>query len=168
MYSPLVYHWCRRAGMVGEDIHDVVQEVFQALSMNLDQFDKSRGPGAFRKWVRGITRFKVCDYFKGKARQPYGAGGTDAYKMILEVPVNPEDDSEAENESERNTLYLRALDLIRGDFEERTWQAFWRLGVENKATDEVAAELGMTAMAVRQAKSRVLRRIKDEVGDLIG
>jgi hypothetical protein len=32
----------------------------------------------------------------------------------------------------------------------------------------VAPALGMSKIAVRQAKARVLRRLKEEVGDLIG
>jgi hypothetical protein len=34
------------------------------------------------------------------------------------------------------------------------------------ALPTLTAELGMTANAIRQAKARVLRRLKEEVGDL--
>ena len=63
--------------------------------------------------------------------------------------------------------YYRALELFRGDFEESTWQAFWRTAVDNQTPAEVAAALGMSKVAVRQAKARVLRRLKEVVGDLI-
>ena len=39
--------------------------------------------------------------------------------------------------------------------------------VEDHSPTEVAAEMGMTANAVRQAKSRALRRLKEEMGELI-
>lgn len=55
--------------------------------------------------------------------------------------------------------------MVRSEFEDRTWQAFWRVAVEGHATAEVAADLGITANAVRQAKSRVLRRLRQELGD---
>ncbi len=45
--------------------------------------------------------------------------------------------------------------------------AFWRVAVEDLSPSEVAAEMGISANAVRQAKSRVLRRLKEEMGDLI-
>jgi RNA polymerase sigma-70 factor (ECF subfamily) len=38
--------------------------------------------------------------------------------------------------------------------------------VDGNSATEVAAELGATAATVRQAKSRVLRRLKQIVGDL--
>ena len=48
----------------------------------------------------------------------------------------------------------------------RTWQAFWRTAVEGQAPKNVAAELGVRPDAVRMAKSRVLRRLRDELPDL--
>jgi RNA polymerase sigma-70 factor (ECF subfamily) len=38
---------------------------------------------------------------------------------------------------------------------------------EGQAPAAIAAALGMTAAAVRKAKSRVLLRLREEVGDLI-
>jgi RNA polymerase sigma-70 factor (ECF subfamily) len=64
-------------------------------------------------------------------------------------------------------LYHRALELVRGEFEERTWQAFWRATVEGHAPADIAADIGVTPAAVRKAKSRVLLRLRQEVGDLI-
>jgi RNA polymerase sigma-70 factor (ECF subfamily) len=64
-------------------------------------------------------------------------------------------------------LYRRALDLIRGEFEERTWQAFWLTAVEGWDTSAVAAELEMSPVAVRIAKSRVLARLRAEADHLI-
>ena len=72
-----------------------------------------------------------------------------------------------EDAAEVKGLYQRALDLIKGEFEERTWRAFWRVTVDDQPTDLVAAELGMAAVAVRIAKSRVLGRLREEVGDLV-
>ena len=58
------------------------------------------------------------------------------------------------------------LSLVQGDFEPRTWQAFWRTAVDNLPAREVAGELGMTVGAVYMAKSRVLARIRQELAEL--
>ena len=58
------------------------------------------------------------------------------------------------------------LGLVRHEFEDRTWRAFWRVTVEGHSPAEVAAEMGITPSAIRQAKSRVLRRLKEELGEL--
>ena len=67
----------------------------------------------------------------------------------------------------RDGLLHRGLELVRADFEERTWQAFWRCTIEGHPAAEVAADLGMRVDAVYQAKARVLRRLRQELGDLL-
>jgi RNA polymerase sigma-70 factor (ECF subfamily) len=57
--------------------------------------------------------------------------------------------------------------LIRADFEEHTWQAFWAVAVDGRPGTDVAAELGMTPGAVYVAKSRVLRRLREDLGELL-
>ena len=66
-----------------------------------------------------------------------------------------------------NAGYLRALEMIRGEFEERTWAAFWRTTVEGQAPKDVGLSLSMSPGAVRVAKSRVLHRLREELGDLM-
>ena len=56
---------------------------------------------------------------------------------------------------------------MKHNFEERTWTAFWRVTIDNRSTADVAAELGISANAVRLAKSHVLRRLREEMGELI-
>ncbi len=59
------------------------------------------------------------------------------------------------------------LELVRREFEERTWHAFWQTVAEGRPSADVAADLGVTPAAVRKARSRVLHRLKEEFGDLI-
>jgi RNA polymerase sigma-70 factor (ECF subfamily) len=67
-----------------------------------------------------------------------------------------------------SALYHRLLGLLKAGFEDRTWQAFWRVAVDGRPAADVADELGMSAVAVRKAKSRVLHRLREEAGDLLG
>ncbi len=80
---------------------------------------------------------------------------------------SPEDPSEIEVSAERS-LFRRALASIRGEFEPRTWQAFWLTTIEGRCAKDVASDLAMTAGAVRVAKSRILQRLRDELGDFTG
>jgi RNA polymerase sigma-70 factor (ECF subfamily) len=73
---------------------------------------------------------------------------------------------EGETPGEVSALLRRALEQIRAGFEERTWQAFWRVVVEDQKAVDVAADLQMTVNAVYVAKSRVLGRLRGDLGDL--
>ena len=164
LYGPLVEHWCRRGGARPEDAADLAQEVFLAVSQGLERFER-RGPGSFRAWVRGITRHKLLDCYRRAERQAAAAGGSTALERLLDIP-DPQPGSD-EDADEMSGLYRRALDLIRGEFEERTWQAFWLTAVEGREAPAAAAELGMSPVAVRIARSRVLARLRAEADELI-
>lgn len=164
LYQPLVQHWLRRVGVGPADVADVTQEVLLSVSLSLSEFEPQRA-GSFRKWVRGIARHKALDSFRRANGEASAAGGTIAQAVMQNVPEALEDDDdEAE---EKSALYRRALELMKGKFEATTWQAFWRTAVDDKPTDVVGAELGMTPVAVRIAKSRVLARLREDLGELI-
>ena len=82
------------------------------------------------------------------------------------MPHTAEADRSTDERAEGD-LVFRALDLIRGEFQERTWQAFWRTAVLDQSPNEVAADLSLSPCAVRVAKCRVLRRLREELGDLM-
>jgi RNA polymerase sigma-70 factor (ECF subfamily) len=161
LYGPLVYRWCRRAGLPTPDAEDVLQEVFLTIAARIGEFRKDRAEGSFRGWVRTITRHKVGDWLRRQARSPHATGGTEAQLILLDAPA-PEADADL---PETGALYHRALALIREQFEEVTWRAFWRVVVEEQSPADVAADLGVTRNAVYIARSRVLQRLRDALGE---
>lgn len=163
LYGPLIFHWCQRAGLAAEDAADVVQEVFRAVAANLERFERSSRSGSFRGWLVTITTNKVRDFARRQAKQPAAVGGTDYQRFLAQVPAEVESvDTRASGNA---VLARRALELVSAEFEPRTWQAFWRTSVESQPTDDVGRQLGMSEVAVRKAKSRVLRRLREVLGE---
>jgi len=167
LYAPLVYRWCRRTGLPEQETADVFQDVFQAVATHIGSFRKEKEGDTFRGWLRTITDNKIRDHFRRVGREPAGEGGTDAQRRLSAIPA---DSSIALNdprdEGAERGLFRDALDLIRSEFETRTWQAFWLTTVEGLAARDAGAELEMSPGAVRVAKSRVLRRLREELGEL--
>jgi RNA polymerase sigma-70 factor (ECF subfamily) len=166
LYGPLVRHWCGRLGVRDDEADDVAQEVFAAVAVSLGTFRREGPHQSFRAWLRGVTRNKLLDHFRRRNRQPGGQGGTTAHDRLEEV-ADPDTDLGDDPPEQVGGLYRRALDLVRGEFEGKTWQMFWRVAVDNHPAELVATEMGVSSAAVRMAKSRVLRRLKEEVGDLV-
>ena len=52
-------------------------------------------------------------------------------------PSDPATDRE-----EEGLLFRRATELMRAEFEERTWQAFWMVVIDSRRAAEVASQLG--------------------------
>ena len=173
LYAPLVYHWCREMRLAEQDMPDVFQQVFQSVALHIQAFHKDRPGDSFRHWLRAITRNKVRDHFRRNARQAQAAGGTDAqiyFSQLAAPPADPEvadeHDARAE-EGEIRQLLRGALEQIRDQVHPQTWQAFWMVVVEGKTPEEVAEELGMRPGTVRVAKSRVLSRLRSELGEFL-
>jgi RNA polymerase sigma-70 factor (ECF subfamily) len=170
IYAPLVASWCRRWGVAEQDLGDLLQDVFTAVAGHLGRFRKEAPGDTFRGWLLVIVRNKVRDHFRRRAGEPAAAGGTEAALHLQQIP-DPHVLDEVPGTSDEllfDELLLGALESIRGEFHERTWQAFWRVVVDGRTAIDTAAEMGMTSGAVRVAKSRILMRLRRELGEAIG
>lgn len=163
IYGPLVLKWTRRLGLGAEDAADVTQEVFHRVAANIGQFRRDRPEDSFRGWLWVITRNQANDHFRRAARQDHAAGGSAMLDRLAQVPEAASPEEEAGHEL--RDLARRAMALLETDFETSTWQAFWRTTVACQPPQQVAEELGLSVGAVYVAKSRVLARLRAELGD---
>ena len=168
LYAPLVYRWARRLGCHEAHALDVGQEVFQVVVQRLGSFCKHSPGDSFRRWLWGVTRNKVREHHRRQTIGAYGKGGSAALDQLKQLAVGlAETSSDVEPANERSALMHRALMQIRPEFEPSTWEAFWRSTVDEQKSSDVAADLRNAAAAVRQAKYRVLRRLRNELSDLL-
>jgi RNA polymerase sigma-70 factor, ECF subfamily len=163
VYTPFVYGWCRQFGLQTADIEDVAQEVFRAVARGLGGYLR-QPQGKFRGWLWGITRKKLADHFRRVSRDVRPIGGETGQALLQDV-VEPLSSSEFRIVHGDADVFVvqRTLQLLRDDYEEHTWQAFWRTTVGHERAADIAAELGMTKKAVRQAKYRILKRLREEL-----
>ena len=89
LYGPVVYRWCRQYDVPRDDAPDLVQEVFAAVALHIDQFHRHRPGDSFAAWLRTVTRNVVRGYYRSRRGQPVAQGGTDAQQRFLEVPSHP-------------------------------------------------------------------------------
>jgi RNA polymerase sigma-70 factor (ECF subfamily) len=162
-----VYGWCRGRRLRAEDTEDVLQEVFLVVAGRIGDFRHDRPGDTFRGWLWGVTRNKIGDWLRRRANQETAVGGTDAQRRLQQAAAEPDSDGPAgyPGGGEPGDLYRRALEVIRPEFEGRTWLAFWRVVIDNESPADVARDLGMSRNAVYIAKSRVLHRLREALGD---
>jgi RNA polymerase sigma-70 factor (ECF subfamily) len=167
LYGPVVYRWCRQAGVTRDDAPDVVQEVFVALALHIDGFRREKPGDSFAAWLRTITQNKVRDHFRSRYGRPAAEGGSAAQQRLQQL-AEPSETSAASSPREVQDMVLPiGLDLVRAEFEPRTWEAFRRVAIQRQSPVRVANELGMSLQAVYQAKSRVLRRLRQDLDGLV-
>ena len=166
LYAPLVYRWGRQAGLQDSDAADIGQDVFRAVARALPTFRNDRPGDTFRGWLRTITRNKVRDFAR-KADAGRGVGGSNAQAVLHEIP-DPAGAGDAPGDADEELLLLRrAVEMVLADLKEENRQAFLRVVMDDQDPADVARDLGMTVNAVYLAKSRILRRLREEFADLL-
>lgn len=162
LYTPLVYTWARRGGLQDSDACDVVQEVFRGVLLGIDRFEPHKESASFRSWLWTITRNQVRLVFRRRSNTLQ----LSPEPATVELPTMPgyfaSDEAPADAESDRD-LVRRALGAIQADFSPTTWQAFEQMSLQNRSAGEAAAMLGLSENAIRQAKFRVLQRLRQEL-----
>ena len=163
LFSPVVYHWVKRSGLQDSDIADICQEVFSAAYLGLGAFHKDSQGGSFRGWLYRVTQSKVKDYYRRKKKTEAAEG------VAQEFDAYYEEDSDAEPNPQQVTKILmeRAIRMIQDDYDPKTWAAFQAVTVNGRLPADVAVEIGISVGSVYVAKSRILKRLREELAGLI-
>ena len=167
-YSRRIYRWCRHGGLQPADASNVVQEVLRSVARKLPDFRHEHATSTFRGWLRRITINKIHDHFRLEGKQPARpVGGTDAHRRLEHIPRSPELDPEptwqTQPSSRDSTFDLAQLDVVRSQFSDRDWKMFWRVAVDGQSAVDVGEEFGVTANTVRIVKTRLLKKLRQQL-----
>ena len=165
IYAPLVYEYLGAQGLQDADAADLTQDVLTSVATAANNLNYSSQRGPFRSWLFTVVKNRLRNFRRKSKRQTCGTGGTEAHELLMQ---QPDRDAVDWDQAYERRLFHHAADQVRGDFQESTWQAFWRTAVEGQAGKEVAESLGMTISAVYLAKGRVMQRIREQVNILQG
>jgi RNA polymerase sigma-70 factor (ECF subfamily) len=164
LYTPLLQRWMRQFRVEGADAADLLQEVFATLVRQLPAFEHNEQRGAFRCWLRNILINHVRCFWNARRAMPLAAHDILQDLDRLEDPAS--DLNQLWDRQHDTFVARRVLELIEKDFTSSTWHVFRRLVLEGAKPAAVAAEMGLTVNAVMLAKSRVLRRARQEIDGL--
>ena len=159
IYAPVVYRYCRRRGLQDGDACAVTQEVMAQVARTAPQFDYHPERGRFRDWLGVLARNKLIDHARTAAR---------AARLVNGSALDPDKiaangaDSDWSEEFDAQ-LYRAALERIRTHFEPTSWRAFELTWVDGEPAASAARALGISVDTVYVAKSRILKRLREEV-----
>lgn len=161
LYTPLLCQWARRAGLREQDVEDLVQDVFTTLLQKLPAFAYNPQQ-RFRAWLRAVAMNRWVDLQRRRKLGP-----VQAPEAALEEAAVADNTADWGEDEDRQQLTGRALRLIQAEFQPSTWKACWEVVVAGRPGAEVAAELGLSVGVVYIAKSRVLRRLREEFDGML-
>jgi RNA polymerase sigma factor (sigma-70 family) len=164
LYTPLIRTWVGRHVPQPDDASDVVQQVFTVVVTRLPAFVHNGRLGAFRHWLRSITVNHLRAFWRSRRPRTGQAEVEAALDQLADPASDPSRQWDLEHD--RHVAH-KLLEYVEPEFRRATWQAFRRLVIDDAAPEAVAAELGLSVNAVLIAKSRVLRRLRQEAQGLL-
>jgi RNA polymerase sigma-70 factor (ECF subfamily) len=165
LYEPVVYRLLRQRGLQDPDARDLMQELFLAVSRNIDRWKPAQQRGSFRAWLRQAARNLVINWLKSRQRSVL-AGGAELHALLDQLPAAGEQKTVEFDRELQRALFQRAAERVQTEVQPATWQAFWETSVMGLSTGEVAGKLGMSVGAVWVAKCRVVARLKATVSEM--
>lgn len=158
-YRELLMRYAQKRGASVAEAEDIAQEVEISLFKVMDHFQYDKQRGRFRSYLRTAVIHAQGRRATAKNRQ----------QPLLPAEILtalPDDDDSADATWEREWQLHRLRWLLRsiaGEFEPLTLEAF-RLHVLAGWTPDATADMLATSKAnVYQAKSRVLKRLKERM-----
>jgi|TARA_B110000196_G_scaffold320215_1_gene341173 RNA polymerase sigma factor (sigma-70 family) len=156
-YGPIICGFARNAGLPSSEADDIMQTVLFNFFRVADRFEYDPSKGRFRGYLKRITLNAIRQRYRKKQE-----GNLDTFGM--EAAEDPRDDLEAAFDREwAEHLLSEAMTEARPKFEPKTWEAFELYGRRGMSCDKTAERLNMSQEAVRHAKSRVMRAVRQIV-----
>jgi RNA polymerase sigma factor (sigma-70 family) len=164
IYAPIVYRYACRHGLQDADAADLSQEVMGKVSRAIRTFEYLPERGRFRDWLFTIVRQRLTLHYECVARRHEQLISSGELEYLRQSPEYP--DADWSDEFNAQVLEV-ALDRARPHFEPSTWRAFERVWLENLSVAETAHELCQPIDFIYYAKSRVLKRVREEVQEIV-
>ncbi len=169
LYQPLILRWLRRLApsLRYHDIEDLAQEVLQGLVRGLERFEW-RGNGSFRGWLQSILSNKLKAHWRSLRNRPAPLHGEAAESQLAQFEDPQSELAQQWERDHHQHVVDRGLELIKEEFQPTTWQAFWLVTFDGLEAAGAAERLGISEGAVYTNASRVRKRLREEIQDLLG
>lgn len=138
----------RKVGILA-DKDDVAQEVLMGIHKSLATF---RPDGSIRAWVIGITKFKICDYFRKYERK------INDLSFDEEIYVTDEEDPANRIIEEQDKALL--WDAIH-EMPEKLKSVLIQAKLEGQSYQEISKREGISEAALRKRFSRAYRHLAE-------
>ncbi|QDV43851.1 RNA polymerase sigma factor RpoE [Stieleria neptunia] len=159
IYTPMIHRWATALQLSQSDANDLTQDVMLTLVRRMHGF-RYDPKKSFRSWLKTVAVNRGRDFLRKRCRSDVQLAESGHASDVDHVKFLSDREYE-------QMLAQRILTYIRTEFEETTWRACWMSVVEEQQASKIATELGISLNAVYLAKSRVLRRIRADLDDLL-
>ncbi len=160
IYTPLLLQWSLRLSVPISDRIDLVQDTLAKLLIAIKRY-RREDQKSFRSWLYIVLKNTWLDTLRSRRTKEVGSANT-----LPEPAINDPLDEWTEREYYDYVL-RRIQQLVMADFPESSQRAFQMYVLDEQSPQDVATELGLSVNAVYLVRSRILKRIREELYEVI-
>jgi RNA polymerase sigma-70 factor (ECF subfamily) len=164
-YEPFLMRLVRKQGTPDRHVGDVSQQLLIAIARSVDGWKPDGKAASFRRWLGRVARNVVIKFMMRERKQITGQGGSDFLTLTEEMPDASIDAQQAKRYEQE--LILWAAELVRVEFRETSWRAFWETQIEGRSVADVSEELGVSTGSIYMSRSRIFARIRSHIEEVL-
>ena len=181
IYWQLFHNVASKAGLSDSEAQEVVQETIIAVARKIGEFKTDPARGSFSAWLMQLTRWRIADQFRKRAKGAYAA---DLSAAAAPRAAPPSDDTSLTSTTNRipdpaefplekvwdeeweKNLLSAALEQLKRQVSAKQYQMFDLQVLQDLSVPDTARTLRVSVASVYMAKHRLSRLLKKEVQKL--
>lgn len=161
IYEPFICAVLQKRGVNVSDAEDIAQNVLCTLHSELPRFKHNGTAFAFRSWLRRTTINQVLNYVRSPSKKRKADLGEEHQGFLNAVEDSQHDLIDSWDIEHNQHVVRQLLGMVGKRFNPRTLEAFKLTFLNGASNSDVAVKLGISKSKVIQAKSRVLRALRE-------
>ena len=161
LYTPLMFFWARKMGLEQNDAADLVQDALTRVFQKLPGL-KYDAAGSFRGWLRTVTINRYRELCRRKSH-----GESPASQSMIEGLAPVEVAESTWDIDYARLLVGQAMESMKEDFAPATWEALKLVMKDQSSVDVAASETGVSSWTIYSARSKLMKRLREELDGLL-
>ena len=162
IYRPLLQRFARARGLSESEADEIAQQCMTAVDQHIGRFEYDPRRGRFKAWLATMVNNRIKNMLRDRRETQ---AQTADFAGLAESGATPDEIFDKLWQQEHLKHCLR---LIRGEVEPTTFSAFVAYVMEEQPVEAVCKRFDMTANQVHAIKSRMVKRIRQRMTDLLG
>lgn len=157
LYRPPILIHCRSVGLTLDQADEVVQECFIKCFRYLPSFEYSVAVGRFRAWLNLTVNQRIAELFRASIRSKELQT---AYAALVRDFSGTDGEPTGSPSVFEYDLITMAFRRTQAEVEPKSWQVFEAHAIHGLKSNEVARQIGVTAISVRVTTHRVRKILR--------
>lgn len=159
-YREMLLRFCRSRGLQHADAEDVIQMVFARLINGLRGFEYDRTRGRFRDYLFRCVRSAIADWARGQGRRSQAL-------LAESEALEPAPAWALAFENEWIDHHYRSALAALAASVDASSLGVMEATLAGRTVKEIAGSMGMSEMAVYQARHRMKARLRERIAEQI-